>query len=251
MKKSNYLARLSRAARWQLPAEEAKEVIADYRELLFHKSETGTQLAQELGTPWQAVKLAQPPKKYGRWLAIFSLLFLCPTTLAIWLFTREHHSPAAACLAVLGAGLALAWFQPAPKQKESSKKIFLLLGGQVLFVLLAAGIFFSLSWSVLHHKAAFVPPQEMGQTVTWSFRAAGLVSALSAVWGLVHARMAGRCWRALYTLGLTLLALCLLALSLLHSMSLDTTAPNWWLPYVFQGGITGLLGLLLTGVALC
>lgn len=251
MKKSSYLTRLSRAARWQLPAEEAAEAIADYRELLFCKGETDAQLVQELGTPWQAVKLAGAPKKYRGWLAAFSLLALFPVVMTIWLFAREHHSPAVACLAVLGALFSLIWFQAGPKPRARQKKLFLFLGAQVFFLLLAAGVFFSLLWLVSHQKAVPLPPGTMGQTVTWGFRSAGLFSALLALWGLAGARMENRAWRSLYVMGLTVLALCLLALFCLHNMNLDTSAPQWWLPYLLQGGVTGLLGALLTGAALC
>ena len=63
--KKDYLTRLTQAARWQLPPKEAAEVAADYRDILAGDGRTEEALVQEVGTPWQAVRLGRPPKSYG------------------------------------------------------------------------------------------------------------------------------------------------------------------------------------------
>ena len=75
--KKDYLTRLTQAARWQLPPKEAAEVAADYRDILAGDGRTEGALVQEVGTPWQAVRLVRSPKSYGRWVMAFTELAGC------------------------------------------------------------------------------------------------------------------------------------------------------------------------------
>ena len=60
-----------------------------------------------------------------------------------------------------------------------------------------------------------------------------------------------RRWRSLYILGLTVLAECVLILSVCVSINLDACSPHWWTSFAVDCSILGLIGLAGGGEALC
>ena len=75
--KQDYMARLSRAARWMLPPDESEEVIADYRELVTQNPLPEEELYRELGNPVEAVRLLADESERKRWNRVFCVLALC------------------------------------------------------------------------------------------------------------------------------------------------------------------------------
>ena len=96
---------------------------------------------------------------------------------------------------------------------------------------LAAGIWRSL------------PPSSFGRTAFWTLLLAGTSAAILGGWGLVKARISDRRWRSLYILGLTVLAECVLILSVCVSINLDACSPHWWTSFAVDCSILGLIGL--------
>ena len=258
--KKDYLTRLTQAARWQLPPKEAAEVVADYRDMLAGDGRTEEALVQEVGTPWQAVRLVRPPKSYGRWLLAFTALAGCLALPLHWLLLR--YTPTLSgfwwssfifSLFLLGGGLGLSlfWFGRQGQREELSRSWYACMAG--LLVLLAcvwglAGVCFS---PKLLELAAQWEPRRVGQSVRTCLELIGLLAALAGLLGAVWARLADRRWRAVYVLGLTVLLAALLLCSVLTSMDLSLSGERWWVPYALRMALLTALGLVGTGVSLC
>lgn len=70
MKKPDYFTRFSRAVRWYLEAEEANDVIRDYRDIFRHVPGSMEE------DPVQKARSLAVLGDYYRWLAVFSLFFI-------------------------------------------------------------------------------------------------------------------------------------------------------------------------------
>ena len=269
-----YLKRLSRAARWRLPWQEAEEVIGDYRELL------GDSGGEDFGDPVEAVRLVARPGTYRRWLAVFgalcvlalaapvSGLYNLPFDLGVVLFlpvlgdlwaffTRNEGFPVV--LSLLGMAMAWLWFRrhgARPPERTALRRVCPLLAVELLFVAgawalfcLTAALEFSAADEILAFLEAWRP---------WSLRVPRLIVVLGGplcgglgICGLVRARVEDRRWLAVYIWGLTAAGLCAAVLALFGSMSIDFTSPDWWVSYArLFLGLTAA-GLLGTGWALC
>ena len=94
---NNYLARLSRAAKWMLPPGESADVIADYRDILSDNSRTEEELRQDLGDPVEAVRMLSDKREYQRWKVVFTVLVICavlpPLSLhsALWVILHNTY----------------------------------------------------------------------------------------------------------------------------------------------------------------
>ena len=71
----------------------------------------------------------------------------------------------------------------------------------------------------------------------------------TAFGGLIQSRLSDYRWRALYIMGLTVLIECTMTTVLLTSLS--PLGVSWWIPYAISFSITGIFGLIITGVSLC
>lgn len=258
--KQDYLTRLTRAARWQLPPKEAAEVAADYGDMLAGDGRTEKALIQEVGTPWQAVRLVRSPKSYGRWLLVFALLAGCLALPLYWLLV--WYTPMLSGvwwsgfifgLLLLGGGLGLSlfWFGRQGRRERLSRSWYACMAG--LAVLLACvwgltGVCFS---PKLIELAARWDPGRVGPAIHTCLRLIGLLAALAGLLGAVRARLADRRWRAVYVLGLTVLLAALLLYSVLTSMDLTATGEPWWFPYLWRMALLTGLGLAGTEVSLC
>ena len=76
-----------------------------------------------------------------------------------------------------------------------------------------------------------------------------LLESAAGLLGVVKARLDDRRWSALYILGLTAVAVCVLILAFLGS--LDSASGGAWASYALPWGLLGAAGLVGTGVALC
>lgn len=256
--KQDYLARLTCAARWQLPPEEAAEVVADYRDMLAGDSRTEKELVQEVGSPWRAVRMVRSPRSYGRWLAVFSLLVLCLALPLYWLLAwytprlnGVRWSGFVFGLFLLGAGMGLSmlWFGRQGQRERHGLSICWYAAAAGLLLMLA--VVWGLTWLCFSPKllelAARWEPAHVGVAVAMCLRLIGLLAALLALLGMVRARLADRRWRAVYVLGLTVLLATLLLYSILTSMDLSFG----WRFYALRMALFTALGLAGTGVSLC
>lgn len=272
MDKELYLRKLSRAARWKLPWEEAEEVIADYRELLADSGE------EDFGDPVQAVRLLERPKEYRRWLGVFVFLTLAallgpvsglnglpfefgiwvnlPVLYGLWDFF-SHNGGLLMIFPLAGMALGLLWFrrrERKPSGKLAVRRLAPALGIQLFFMAAAWGVFWLTTEAGLGAGGlwAFLNDHP------WSFRflrllliLGGPVCGALGLWGLIRARLEDRRWLAVYVWGAAAAGICTAVLMLLSSISLDVTLPGWWIPYVWSYlGLTAA-GLLGTGWALC
>jgi hypothetical protein len=242
MDKGAYLVKFSRAARWYLAEPEAAAVIADYRELV-ERPEAGSDPAAGIGAPWRAARLLAVPKAYRRWLAAFILMALCllvPESLL--LRASFSASPDRLLALLLAAGLAasLLWFRLPPWEKRGP------LPGGLRPVLAAVLVMLLLAAAVLWGMAAGAWG---GAAARRTLVLTGTLAAAAGLWGLVQARLTDRRWRAVYVLGLTALAVCVLVLFQLVRM--DRSASGWWHGLAVRCGLLAGLGLCGTGVSLC
>lgn len=259
--RTDYLARLSRAAHWRLPRLEADEMVADYQELLAEAPRSEAELDRDLGSPVQAVRALGREKAYRVWLAVFTLLALALVLPVlsffwpVWGALERYHIQLLYVLMAAGLGLSLVWFFWSDRARDRRPLPKGLL--PLLVFLLAAGcgvtaFFWVYLIAVLNGGAiAAIPPGQTGPFISALFELLGALAALLGVLGLVRARLGDRRWRALYTLGLTAAAVSLFILSFLRSMSLDSTVPGWWLPYFWRSIALAAAGLAGTGVSLC
>lgn len=122
----------------------------------------------------------------------------------------------------------------------------------MLLVLLALVIAVAAIMAGLSLKVwAFIPPGLYGRVAYWALLLAGTVATIFGLFGLVNARLSDRRWCSLYIMGLTILAECVFVLALLVNMSLDTASAGWWVPYVTNLGVMGIVGLIGVGISLC
>lgn len=251
-----YLKRLELAARQRLPPEAAAEATEDYREMLAEQQAERPEEGPECrwGSPSQAVRLLDRPGQYRRWLIAFGLMAACLVWPACQLVGPEQRPNISACLAVLGAAVSLAWFGWQGKRSEGKppRAIWALLCCQLLLAGLGAGALYlgAYRWIDLA-EAGLLAPEWVGRALGLALTLTGAGSAALGLLGLTLARLADRRWRALYILGLTILALCLLALSVLRSMSLDSSIPGWQRPYLIRAAATALAGFCAAGAGLC
>ena len=249
MDQNTYQKRFSRLVRWRLPKSEADGVLADYEEIFaHHQGEDGTTLTQNLGAPWQAARLLTEPHAYRRWLAAFAWMAFC-LLLPLGLLLRGQFwsRPTVLMTALFLSGMAvsLMQFRPGTGKAPMPKGLRPALAG--LAVLLAAvgwvlGCLFTGAW-------AGWPAEWYGLTARWVLTLTGAAGAAAGLLGVVKARLDNRHWSALYILGLTAVAVCVLILAFLTS--LDSASGVAWASYALPWGLLGAAGLVGTGVSLC
>ncbi len=254
MNKQLFLKKFSRTLRWRLPKSEADEVLADYDEIFSHNFEESKDVSiQKLGEPVQAAKLLSNPKVYYRWLAVFGIMTFC-LLLPEFLLLRAsfYHYPSILMyiLFLLGLAVSIVWFRSGhgENQKASVPKRLLPMLLSLIFITIAtATIIVCLAMKVWE----FIPFSLYGNIACWALQLTGTIAAAFGLFGLIKARLSDRRWRSLYVMGLTVLIECVLVLALLVSMSLDTASIYWWIPYITNFSIVGVIGLIGVGVSLC
>ena len=132
MKSTQYLQYLTWAARWQLSAREADEVVSDYQDLFAEDPRSYEEQRRAFGPPYQAVRLLADGWGYHRWLAVFGALTLCLLFPLLWmcgLSVRVQLSGGAYLFFLLPGGiLSLVWFRrQGGKSVPLSRRLPLLL----------------------------------------------------------------------------------------------------------------------------
>lgn len=262
--REQYLKKFSRAARWRLPPRESEDAIADYRELIFQPERDESRLAEELGEPVQAAHLLTDVKTYRRWLKVFAVLAFGLFLLAKWdwmgwsslylSFAEQWWYPV--WVMAVGLALSLYWFRRHGQKNGTISKWLVL----ALVVVLVFGVgTMALSWyafspSFLERYAEIYP-----HTIPWYIILqrelminGGMVCALIALAGLILAKCYDRRWLALYTLAVTVAALCCFIAFFCRSIDLSYAMLSSPQSYLFARLIPiGAAGLIGTGVALC
>ena len=92
MKRFDYFEKLSLAARWFLPREEAESVIDDYRDIL---SEVGGQeeARERFGRPWGPVMELADSKKVRRWHMFLTIMVFCALTPLLTIIWEKIGGP--------------------------------------------------------------------------------------------------------------------------------------------------------------
>lgn len=76
MKRLGYFEKLSLAARWLLPNDEAESMVEDYKDILYEVS--GPEEALErFGKPWKPVMELADRKEVRRWHVAFIYMMFC------------------------------------------------------------------------------------------------------------------------------------------------------------------------------
>ena len=253
MDKNTYREKLSRAVRWRLPEREAKEVLADYEEILAEKPDELDEAAlRSLGEPSAAAAALTNTSVYRRWLVAFGTMALCIFLPWLLLSRRAfYHEPTFFVWVafLVGAGLALFHFRfRRDRERQKCPKELLMWIGVLLVTaavsaLVLCGLIFEL-WTLL-------PDRMYGVTACWALWISGSVAAFAGIMGLVKARLSNHRWSALYILALVVLLESVSVLALLTGIDTSTVVPSWWIPYVIRWATLAGAGLLAAGVSLC
>lgn len=255
MNKQIFLKKFSRTLRWRLPKSEADDVLADYNEIFSYNFEESNDVSiQKLGEPVQAAKLLSSPKVYYQWLVVFGIMTFC-LLLAEFLLLRAsfYHYPNILMyvLFLLGLAVSIVWFRSGRGENQKApvpKKLLPMLLSLIVMTIATATIMVCLTIKVYEFISFF---SLYGSIARWALQLTGTIAAAFGLFGLIKARLSDRRWRSLYVMGLTVLVECVLVLALLVSMSLDTASVYWWVPYITNFSIVGVIGLIGVGVSLC
>lgn len=255
MKRLPYRSHLPLAARWFLPPGEAREVVEDYREIIREAAcHAACNAPVEFGKPVQIIRPLAQTAAYRRWLAAFAAMALCLLQPALWLITRAFHPGAAALLLAAGAAFSLAYFRrQEPVRQRPPKSLFIALA---CLAALSSALLGAALWCMAHpavwlYLAKYPHSSRIGLWFSSILLGLGVLSAAAGFLGLLGARLSDRRWRALYILGMAVITVCALILSILHSMDPTARAAHWQAALYTRCLLTGLLGLVLTGVGLC
>lgn len=139
MRGLGYFEKLSLAARWFLPREEAESVIEDYRDIL---SEVGEQKAarERFGAPWQPVMELANPKKVRRWHIAFLYMMFCTVFPILYRTFNNSFFDNEFCFNILITGMVIWIFWEILLAGKYSKKMLFLLGGLGSALILLAGM---------------------------------------------------------------------------------------------------------------
>lgn len=254
MNKQIFLKKFSHTLRWRLPKSEADEVLADYNEIFFHNFEESKDVSiQRLGEPVQAAKLLSNPKAYYRWLAVFGIMTFClllPEFLLLCASFHHYLGILMYILFLLGLAVSIAWFHFGHGENQKApvpKRLLPMLLSLIFMTIITATIIVCLAMKVWE----LISFPLYGSIARWALQLTGTIAASFGLFGLIKARLSDRRWCSLYVMGLTALAECVPVLAILVSMSLDTLSVYWWVPYIINFVIVGVIGLIGVGVSLC
>lgn len=241
MKHLGYFKKLSLAARWLLPREEAEETVRDYRELLEDMGEMAFQ--EKFGGPVRAVLAAVERKKAAAWhlaLLLFAVLDFLPV---IFLIKGFYSFPAVLLGAAALITFLFVWFG-ADKTEDSSisKGLAASCGLIVLFFVILCGILFYFTRNYSSPNGRY-----LGRFLEVSI----VLSAVFGLAGIICARLFHRRWRAVVILCVTAAFVSMYFLSLIQCMDPQFDSVGA-LPVYFRRCVLILVcGAVIAGVSLC
>lgn len=137
MKRFDYFEKLSLAARWLLPREDAQGMIEDYKDILF-ETKGPEEALERFGPPWKPVIELVEQKKLRHWLvAFFYMMFSLLLPVAVWV--RGGGIMDCKALMLNGLILWLGWEILLAGKYE--KHVMLLLGGIFSLLVLSGNVF--------------------------------------------------------------------------------------------------------------
>lgn len=241
MKRFGYFEKLSLAARWFLPGDEAESVIEDYREILDELS-SQDEAFERFGEPWRVAWVADK-KGAGLWhliFLVFSGLLFTPYLLIL----NGIYSFSASLLALTALAVFMLLWLGAGKPGIAAlpKGIAVSFVMAVLFLAVLCGLFFYISG----HISDSVGP-DFGHFLVISV----FIFSLFGMAGIVCARMFDRRWRAVTALSITVILACVCFLSLIRSME-PISDPAAALGQVSRKCVLiSVCGVLVSGVFVC
>lgn len=241
MKRLGYFEKLSLAARWFLPGEEAESVIEDYREILDELSSPDEAL-ERFGEPWRVAWMADR-KSACRWIFVF-LLFSGLLFIPYLLILNGIYSFSASLVALTALVVfMLLWLGVGkPGVAALPKWIAVSFGIAVLFLAVLCGSFFYIS----QHISDTVGP-DFGHFLVISV----FIFSLFGMAGIVCARIFDRRWRAATALSITVILACICFLGLIRSME-PISDPAAALRLVSRKcAVISVCGVLVSGVFVC
>lgn len=256
MNKQTYFRRFSHSVRWRLSEQEAREVLADYAEILAEKPEELDEATlAALGEPSRAAAVLTNQSVYRRWMvsfgamAFFILVSWCLLFRGGFYYTYCEPTIFLCVSFLLGVGLALFWFrfQRDKERQKYPKELWVWLGVLLALATVSGLVLGGLAlelWEML-------PDRMYGITARLALCISGSVAMVAGMRGLIKARLSNHHWSALYILALVVLLESVSVLALLTGIDTSCSVPNWWVPYVIQWGVLAGAGLLATGVSLC
>lgn len=285
--KKDYMARLERAARWRLPAQEAEDVIADYRDIVGTPPRTEEQLVRDLGKPRDVVMQLTTVRQYRIWLAVFAALTACVlvpginavgwgTNLTRLCFALDtwgwvplmHLGPV---LAFFGSVGTLAWFRKnghrAGKLPRAITVLLAALSVWMIAILVVDGCWISSpqgfagmwGWKRPTYFGMPLGPLDyrvsslLDRIITLT-QYGGIITTLLGIFALVKARTGDRRWAAVYVLSAAAMIVTVETFVLLcgHDLTPEgiSTLTLQWSSLVYYAAVA-LVGWLGTGVALC
>lgn len=268
----DYMAQLSKWARWMLPWQEADAVIADYHDITGTLPRSREELFRDLGKPRDAAKALVQPKQYHIWLAMFSIMTVCilmqinstlmldfPLLLvyAIGDSFFRRWSDIFYCYILFAPGIAaaLVWFRrQGRKTKNIPKAVPVLLA--VLLAYTAGGLllYWSCVWDLLgtwEGVPALLRPEEgpfyllqfvMGYSSTFF--------AFLGIYSLVKARTGDRRWAAVYVLAMTAILISRMLMEWSH-VPVITNPEEKFRQIMLRCTLIAAAGAAGTGAALC
>lgn len=235
------MKRFSRLTRWRLPAGEAEEVIADYRELIAAQPEEGEALLKNLGSPLRAAMQIKPAKEYWRWMEVFALLGLCSVYFFCGLFCRwREYEIFNYVLFYLSVGLAAFWKGILPKRekRQNCRNLVPAVIGTAALSIASSFFMWNMMWSreLSGNQAALILRNCVYITA--------IIALTVSLTGLIRCRMYHRRWLALAVIGFTALFLCLLWMDLLTRLDNADAILPWIQKNIIPAFVTGVVGVI-------
>lgn len=125
MKRFGYFEKLSLAARWLLPREDAQGMIEDYKDILF-ETKGPEEALERFGPPWKPVLELVEPVKLRRWLVAFLYMMF---SLLLPVAVQISGGPMIDCKALFLNGMILWFGWEFLLTGKYAKPLTLLLGG--------------------------------------------------------------------------------------------------------------------------
>lgn len=167
MKRFGYFEKLSLAARWFLPNDEAVSMVEDYKDILYEVS--GPEEAMKrFGPPWKPVMELADRKKVRRWHVAFLYMMFCTLFPTLFFVLSGGLFDSVLCFNFLVAGLMLWVLWEVLLAGKYSKRMLLLLGGGGSVLIILFGLvmpthfilpFYDLNWPFIfrtHEPQTFV-----------------------------------------------------------------------------------------------
>ena len=258
--KRDYMSRLRRSAHWMLLPEDAAEVVADYEDIVYGRSDE--ELERDIGDPVQAVRLVADGKEYRRWLRAFTVLAVCVLLipLTMWVnfphyFYRFTDSLDARALFCWAGGLLLALWYRWKTRKSPAAPVPAALPPLILATLLSAA---AMAWWEHRLLAASVTTGSL--SALWGeFRAQRIcwhvlvfLFAVMGLYALVRVRAENRRWLALFVLALTAQMAVMMSFRFVTRLSIEPDTILFYLAAMErERAVVAAVGGIVAGVCLC